>query len=530
MKVLRACVGVAAVLAVGSMFGCGEPGGENPLTPEQESALIAEKWDAMIARPVPEWIQDAKFGVYTHWGLYSVGHNTGEWYERHLYDPDYQKNKPEDQRLITDFTNAVGPLDEGYGYKDLLPFLTAEHYDPAYWADVIARSGARYAGISIAHHDNFGMWDSDVYDWNIGKVGIKRDLYGELVAELRKVGVKVAATTHIKRAHGWQLPPPQHLERARAEGWDVVNPEFAEIYPSDETGVTEDEFEQQWDRALREVIGKYQPDIIWFDGGDFTSLRAVSLVEHYFHQADERGQQVHVLNKYKATAEGVRGYNFPEAFGFKDFEHGRNREVGLEYGFTDSISITPQSWGYRRGAGERTIGHDKIISYLIDSTSRGGGLLLSLAPRSDGTLPEATVETLLAIGAWLDVNGEAIFATRKWDHPSDEDPQLEQEKYIYTTRNGSTRWHFNKFTADDVRYTASKDGAHVYVLTLGEPGEETLIAERLSSAYGRRVGSVVLLGSDGEVAFAQTEAGLEIAIPVDAPTDGALAFKVEFVD
>lgn len=487
------------------------------------------QWDELSARPIPEWIQDAKFGIYAHWGLYSVGHNTGEWYERHLYDPDYHKKLPKHKKLVTQFTEAVGPLDKGYGYKDLVPFFTAENYDPDFWAEIVKASGANFAGISIAHHDGFGLWDSKVYDWHAGNLGPKRDLYGEFAKALRKQGVKVAMTSHIKRTHGWMLPPKKYRELARKEGWDVMNPKYREIYPSDETGVSFEEFEQHWDRALREVVANYQPDIMWLDGGNFSTKRSVDFIEHYFKQADSRSQPVHVLNKYQASTEGERGYNFPSSFGFKDFEHGRDRPVEFDDGFFDSITITGRYWGYSESHGEKTMGTDTFVKYLIDSTSRGGAILLSLAPKWDGTLPNATIRTLREIGAWLNVNGEAIFKTRKWDFPSDEDADVEHQKYIYKTRSGSTKWHFDKFKADDVRYTRSKDGKAVYVMTLSTPATSKVVAKRLGTNSPYQIKKVSLLGCKQKIEYRRTAKGLELKLPTKLPTQGAVAFKVELI-
>lgn len=486
-----------------------------------------QQWKELSARPIPEWLQDAKFGIYAHWGLYSVGHNTGEWYEKNLYNPDFQKKLPQHKRLVTQFEKAVGALSEGYGYKDLVPLFTAENYDPDFWADLVKASGAHFAGISIAHHDGFGLWASKVYNWHAGNLGPKRDLYGDFAKALRERDVKVIATSHIKRTHGWMLPPEKYQEKARKEGWDVMNPKYKEIYPSDETGVSFEEFEQHWDRALREVITNYKPDLLWLDGGDFSSKRSVDFIQHYFEQAEARNQPVHVLNKFQATTEGVRGFNFPKSFGLKDFEHGRDRPVDFDDGFFDSLTITGRFWGYAEGNGEQSIGRNTFVKYLIDSTSRGGAILLSLAPKADGTLPDATIETLKEIGSWLEVNGEAIFKTRKWDFPSDEDAEIEHQKYIYKTPSGATKWRFKKFKADDVRYTTSKDAQTVYVMTLGLPSTQQVVAKRLASGQPYKIKKVTLLGSSEQLSYKQTTKGLEIKLPKQLPTDGAVAFKVE---
>jgi alpha-L-fucosidase len=509
----------------GSLGPTATVSGHFTVSPDELSEKMTAQWDRMIARPIPEWLRDAKFGIYAHWGLYSVGHHCSEWYARHLYNPEYQAGRA--GRLINDFEANVGTLKEGYGYKDMAQFLTAENYDPDFWASVVEESGAKFAGFSISHCDGFGMWASDVYDWNVGKVGPKRDLYGEFVSALRKTDVKIITTSHMKRTHGWMLPPPKFRQQARDEKWDVMNPEYKGIYPSNETGVTPDEYEQHWSRCLHEVVHKYRPDVIWFDGGSFKTPRATDFVEYYFKQADERGQSVHVINKRPVSGPGMaKTYNFPDAFGMKDFEHGRDRPADYEDEFFDSLTITGGSWGYAWINGEQSIGVEKLSMYLIDSVSRGGSILLSLAPTSDGILPEATIKTLRDLGAWLRVNGEAIYATRKWDYPSDEDADVETEKYVYANPAHINRWHFDKFTNDDVRYTRSKDGKYVYVMTLGQPSGSSVVAKRFAKGQPFKIKSISLLGSDKKLHCEQTAEGLIMHLPSSLPTHGALAFKL----
>lgn len=292
------------------------------------------KWQKLAKEPTPEWLQDAKFSIYAHWGIYSLGLNCSEWLEKRLYQPGFQEKTPKHNRALTHFENLVGgTLKDGKGYKDLVPHFKAENYDPALWADVVKKSGARFAGFSLAHHDGFGLWDSDLYNWNAGKMGPKRDLYGDFVTELRKVDMKVIATSHMYRTYGWMLPPRKDWKLAQAENWDVVNPQYKEFYPSTLTGVTKEEFYNQWSLKIREVIDKYHPDLFWFDGGGFQNDHIpVDTLSYYFDQAKNRKQEVHVLNKRPMTNKPPL-YNFPDYFGIKDFEHGRDRPVDFNESF-----------------------------------------------------------------------------------------------------------------------------------------------------------------------------------------------------
>ena len=157
-------------------------------------------WESLNSHPVPKWLQDAKFGIYAHWGLYSVPAYGNEWYAKRMYDKGAGAKSYYDHHVKTYGSPAQ------FGNKDFAPLFKAENYDPAEWADIIKQSGAKYAGFAVVHHDGFLLWDSAVNRWNAGNMGPKRDLYGELVTELRKRDLKTIATFHHIRTFDWYLP------------------------------------------------------------------------------------------------------------------------------------------------------------------------------------------------------------------------------------------------------------------------------------------------------------------------------------
>ena len=225
-------------------------------------------WESLVQHELPGWFSEGKFGLYAHWGIYSVPGFGNEWYGKWMNDPAHEIHR----RHIEQFAS---PAD--YGYTKFIKGFTAEHFDPDEWAELFAASGARYAGFSLAHHDGFGLWDSDVYRWNVGKMGPKRDLYGELAAALRARDLRLVAPFHIIRGFNWFLAgwnqwdqtfDADAVERGMAEGWELFDPDFADFYWVQQTSKFEDFFEQ-WQLKVREVIDKYQPDMMWFDGGKF---------------------------------------------------------------------------------------------------------------------------------------------------------------------------------------------------------------------------------------------------------------------
>lgn len=456
-------------------------------------------WESLISYGVPEWFTDAKFGLYAHWGLYSVPGFGNEWYGKWMYDPDHDVHKEHSKRFGS-------PAE--FGYKDFIPQFTAEHFNPDEWADLFKQSGAHYAGFSLAHHDGFGLWDSDVYRWNVGKMGPKRDLYGELATALRKQDMRLVAPFHIIRGYNWFLAGWNQwdqtfneamVEQGKAEKWDLFDPDYADFYWVQQTSKFEDFF-AQWQAQVREVVDKYQPDMMWFDGGKFREdgyeSVALEILAHYLNQSVSWDKRVLVLNKLPVSME----YNFHPDFGAINFESGRDRPTEFDRPWNDDMRIGDQSWGWVENQTYVT-GHT-LLSKLIDCTSRGGTMMLSLSPKADGTIPDGQQQPLRDMGAWLQVNGEAIYNTRPWTTHAEGDV----EKMIDRSRQHPT-WVYDKCNADDRRYTRSKDGKTVYAMTLGIP-QKSVTFEALNPSVS--VESVTLIGSDAPVDWQQTDAGMTI--------------------
>ncbi len=479
-------------------------------------------WESLVQYPVPEWALDAKFGIYAHWGIYSVPAFGNEWYARNMY----REGTPEHEH----FTTNYGELSTK-GYKDLISDFTAERFDPDEWADLIAYSGAKFGGISLVHHDGFLLWDCELNRWNAKNMGPKRDLYGELVAALRDRGLRISATFHHFRAFDWYLPgsgglggaPPEELiARGKAEGWDLFDPEYADLYWNSVTGKYED-FVAEWKAEVKEVIDRYHPDLMWFDGGRFREEKSAAMVcellAHYVNQGLDRGAAVAILNKLPS----VMKFNFPRELGLLTFEQGRDRLPGIERPWIDDINIADRAWGYVEGQTYRSASY--VITALVDSVSRGGGVFLSLAPRADGSLPEAQVSTLRGVGDWMQVNGEAVFGTRPWRIQAEGDT-----KKVWPDKL-RTPWEFYNCDASDIRFTHKGDSLYAIALGWPEGGRLDIAALGDRTYLGEGpIGSVRLLGVDKPLSWTRDQAGLHVALPAEKPHDHAYAFKIENVE
>ena len=499
MKTLTLWTVTAALLAQ-TQLASGQSG---PYRPE---------WESLSKHQSPQWLLDAKFGIYAHWGVYSVAAYKSEWYGKMMYDPDDKRGAYEYHR------KTFGPQNT-FGYKELIPMFKAEKFDPNEWADLIRDSGAKYAGIAVVHHDGFGLWDSDVYKWNAGKMGPKRDLYGDLVKSLRARNLKIVATEHNMRTYDWYLPREEHQAKQKAEGFDIYDPKYADFYWNHHTSSKAD-FIKIWRQKLLEVIDKYRPDVLWFDGGDFTSPdvgeSVMSTLAHYYNQADARKTQVEVLNKFAGTMK----FNFPEDFGILTYEAGRDRPEHVAKNWIDDQSIAEVGWGYAQDLVIRT--PREIVLGFVDRVSRGGGLLLSLAPMSNGVIPDNQKLVLREMGEWLKVNGEAIYGTRRWKVEAEGD--VAKLRFMHQKHE---RWGFTKANAEDIRFT--RKGNALYAIALGWPDDGKLRITTLKQ--GARVSSggiasISLLGSAAPVKWKQTADALEIELPSQKPCRHAYALKV----
>ncbi|TFG46468.1 MAG: hypothetical protein E4H40_07335, partial [Candidatus Brocadiia bacterium] len=296
-------------------------------------------------------------------------------------------------------------------------------------------------------------------------------------------------------------------------------PNYADLYWNRYTGKFED-FIAEWKAKVKEVIDNYQPDILWFDGGKFQDAvsqhHVLELLSYYLNSADKWGSAVEVLNKLPTS----RKFNFPRDFGVLTFEEGRDRPVVLEKPWIDDQPISNDSWCYIEGQTYKSA--NEIIHGFIDRVSRGGGLLLSLCPRADGTINEEQKRLLLSMGQWLSQNGQAIYGTRPWKvHAEGSVDKLQYEKA------GHSRLSFKNCNAEDIRFTCRENT--LYAITLGCPNGNKLTIKTLGT--GTRLSSegiagVSLLGSNERIGWSCKTEGLVIELPAKLPNDIALVFAI----
>ena len=458
-------------------------------------------WNSLKRWETPQWLRDGKFGIYTHWGVYSVpaqGPNC-TWFANAAYN---NPNSPQRKYWETTY----GPL-EKFGYKDFIPQLTGEKFNADEWADLFEKSGARFAGPVAVHHDGFCMWDTKYSDWNAAKMGPKRDVVGELGKAIKKRGMKFVTAFH--HAENWFFFPTSNasLDCGDARYSGLYGPIHKPNEPLSKA------FLDDWKNKIFEVIDKYDPDFIWFDFGlsMVNDRYKQDMLAYFYNQAAKKGKEVVVSYKY---------HQLPPGTGLIDWEQGQESNLTYNDWITDSTVDAGEGWGYVQGLGFKTL--DCLIDNLVDRVSKNGYLLLNVGPKPDGTIPDEARALLLGIGKWLKVNGEAIYGTVPWIVAGEGPTKLEKSG-AFNEKNVS------HYTREDIRFTV-KDN-NFYAIVLEWPGDSVLIKTLGLKGYNQalypsEIASVTMLGDGKELKWELTKEGLKIETPKTKPCDYAYAFKI----
>ena len=475
-------------------------------------------WDSLKAHVTPKWFGDAKFGIYTHWGIYSVPAfgRDGTFYPYFMYREGMKEGIPQYEHHLKTYGHP-----SKFGYKDFIPMFKAEKFNADEWADLFKKAGAQFAGPVGEHHDGFSMWDSEVNEWNARKMGPKRDVVRELENAIRKQGMRFLVSLHHS-TNWWYYP---HWKKE----YDTSDPRYAGLYGqahnlewAENTPELENlwddwelqekpnkEFLDQWLAKIREVVDGYQPDMLYFDGGlNFIQEHYKrEFLAYYYNKAEEWGKKVVVTYKHHDLVPGS---------GVLDLELRRFDHLAYHLWITDTTVDDGSGWSYIRDARYKTA--TTLVHYLVDNVSKNGLMLLNVGPKPNGEIPVEAKEILLKIGRWLEVNGEAIFGSTSWTVYGEGPTKIpdtgrfsEREKVPYTSK--------------DIRFTVKDDT--LYAICLGWPKDELVIECLKQKLYPSEIESIKMLGSDEVISWQMTKEGLKIKIPNEKTCDHAHVFKIE---
>ncbi len=465
-------------------------------------------WESLEKYEAPAWYRDAKFGVFIHWGVYSVPAFGNEWYPRNMYEPGFDAYK---HHIAT-----YGTQDK-FGYKDFIPMFKAEHYDPAAWADLFKKAGAKYVVPVAEHHDGFAMYDSGVSDWTAIKMGPHRDVIGELAKAVRADGLRFGVSTH-RVEHDFFMGVGRKIQS------DVNDPQNAAFYGPAQVGVIKwgspvandftyvsSAWANDWLSRSAELVQKYHPDIVYFDwwiGQPSIRPNLTRFAAFYYNTSLKYGDHVGVIN--------FKDYAMQEHSGVLDIERGQLGDIRPLAWQTDT-SISNKSWGYIKDDTFKS--PQFVVDQLIDIVSKNGNLLLNIGPRSDGTIPDEVQKALLDVGAWLNINGEAIYGTRPW-RTYGEGPTKVAAGSFHDTDTPN-------YTPEDFRFTTKGDV--LYAIGLAWPTSGEAVIRSLGTTLGsQQVQSVDLVGSDAKLQVEQKADGLHVHLPAQEPAKYAYALRIKF--
>jgi alpha-L-fucosidase len=472
-------------------------------------------WESLRHYEIPQWYKDAKFGIFIHWGVYSVPGAENEWYPRNMYKPEEGAYK----NFQEHFASQDPSLKDALGYKDLIPKFRAENWDPAAWASLFKEAGARYVVPVAEHHDGFSMYDSGLSDWTAVKMGPKRDVVGELAKAVRGEGLHFGLSSH-RAEHDFFFDGGRDIRS------DVNDPKYASLYgpahhqiEGDKTtgGMMDDwtfvspAWTSDWLARMTELVEKYKPEIVYYDwwiGQPNFRPRVQEFDAFYYNYAAAHGY-TGVVN--------FKNYAMDWTSAVRDFERGQLASIEPAHWQTDT-SISKLSWGY--------IEHDQyqppdfLIHQLIDIVSKNGNLLLNIGPKPDGTIPAEIVSTLKSMGVWLKANGEAIYSTTPWKIYGEGPTKViggafhDQDTKPYTTEDFRFTQKGNTLYA--IGMACPADGGYATIHALGSDHE----------AKGLTFDSIELVGSTEKPTWMQTPEALNVKLPPSASCQYAYVLKI----
>ena len=472
-----------------------------------EGGPFQPSWGSLKKYSVPDWYQDAKFGIFIHWGPYCVPAYGNEWYPRNMY--------LQGSDVFRYHVETYGPQDQ-FGYANFIPSFKAEKFDPAQWVDLFKDAGAKYVVPVAEHHDGFPMYATALSKWNAAEMGPKRDIIGELAAETRRQGLVFGLSSH--RAEHWWF-----MNGGREFKSDVSDDAYQDFYGPASPGPNQNDksawrsldwmprpdavYLNDWLARCAELVDKYQPQVFWFDWWIEQAVFSAYIQKfaaYYYNRAAEWG---------KGVAINYKNESFPPEAAVYDVERGKLPGINPHFWQTDT-SVSYKSWGYIEDDEFKPV--EGMVHDLVDIVSKNGCLLMNVGPRADGMIPEGAAACLRGIGAWLAVNGDAIYGTRPWVVFGEGDTPIpdgfrEKEQAAYTPK--------------DIRYT--EKGDNLYAIALGWPENEWLFKSLgVGSSKVGEVARVSMLGSDALLNWWQDDAGLHITPPAEKPCEQAYAFKL----
>ncbi|WP_346856599.1 alpha-L-fucosidase [uncultured Draconibacterium sp.] len=436
------------------------------------SQQYKNNWKSIDSRPIPEWFEDVKFGIFIHWGVYSVPAwapanadigvyaKYSEWYWSRIND------NSDAGKLFREYHNTM--YGEDFQYQDFAPQFKAQHWDPEQWAELFKRAGAKYVVLTSKHHEGFTLWPSEQsWNWNSVDIGPHRDICGDLTKAVKDAGLHMGFYYSL---YEWYNP----------------------LYHNNLEKYVDDHMIPQ----MKDLVNSYKPDLLWTDGEwDHPSekWKSTEFLAWLYNDSPVKNS-ICVNDRWGKETRSKHGGFYTTEY---DLVHeGQKGEIQKAWEECRGIGT---SFGYNQmETPDNYMTSDALIDMLVAKVADGGNLLLDVGPTADGRIPAIQQQRLFDIGDWLQLNGEAIYGTRKWN-----DADENKRENVYYTRKGND----------------------LYVLCTRFP-ESSIEIKGI-----KKVSNVNLLGFNGEVNYKKSGKKVTINIPqlspLTNPSEYAWVFKIE---
>lgn len=427
-------------------------------------------WPSIDSRPIPTWFTDAKFGIFIHWGLYSVpawGPTEGNVYEKYAewyWSRQNPQGKP--SQAFTDFHNKM--YGEKVRYQDFVKDFKAEMFNPDQWAEVFKQSGAKYIVLTSKHHEGFTMWPSKhSWNWNSVDVGPHRDLAGDLTKAVKAKGLHMGFYYSL---------------------YEWFNP----LYKEDPARYVDEHMIPQ----MKDLVTRYQPDVVWTDGEwDMPSekWKSTEFLAWLYNESPVK-ETVVVNDRWGKETRGKHGGIYTTEYDLIHDQNAAGQKIAHPWEECRGIG---GSFGYNRNENLKDYEtSESLVHILIDKVARGGNLLLNIGPTADGRIPVIMQQRLKDMGDWLTVNGEAIYGTRDWTKA----PAIGKETTVFYTTKGND----------------------LYAIVTQWP-EKPIVINGVSKS-----GEVTMLGFNGKVKYSVSGNKLTIMPPAITPANNPCSYAWVF--